>query len=80
MGVFIDVAKRLESSVNKHCEQWPEVNEYCKSQFLVCMQTLDEFSGIQTAPINFNPADPDGTVYSTGVMLTDDTGVNLLEL
>ncbi|MDX2368565.1 MAG: 5'-deoxynucleotidase [Colwellia sp.] len=41
---FTDAAKLLETRVSKHCEQWPEVNEYFQSQFPACMQTLDELS------------------------------------
>ena len=41
---FIDATKLLENRVKKHCEQWPEVNEYFSSQFPACMQTLDELS------------------------------------
>jgi 5'-deoxynucleotidase len=41
---FTDAAKLLEKRVTKHCENWPEVNEYVDSQFPACMQTLDELS------------------------------------
>lgn len=41
---FIDATKLLKSRVDKHCQQWPEVNEYFQSQFPACMQTLDELS------------------------------------
>jgi 5'-deoxynucleotidase YfbR-like HD superfamily hydrolase len=41
---FTDATKLLETRVIKHCEKWEEVNEYFKSQFPACMQTLDELS------------------------------------
>ena len=41
---FVDAAKLLEKRVLSHCEQWPEVAEFYKTQFPACMQTLDELS------------------------------------
>ena len=41
---FTDACKLLQKRVAKHCEQWPEVNEFFNSQFPACMQTLDELS------------------------------------
>ncbi|WP_440875344.1 5'-deoxynucleotidase [Thalassotalea sp. PLHSN55] len=41
---FTVASKVLKDRVNKHCQNWPEVNEFYQSQFPACMQTLDELS------------------------------------
>jgi 5'-deoxynucleotidase len=41
---FVDAAKLLEKRVESHCEKWPEVAEFYRSQFPACTQTLDELS------------------------------------
>lgn len=41
---FTDASRLLKKRVQKHCQQWPEVEEFFQSQFPACMQTLDELS------------------------------------
>lgn len=43
---FNDACQLLEQRVKKHCEHWPEVNEFFQSQFPACMQTLDELTKV----------------------------------
>ncbi|RHW75333.1 5'-deoxynucleotidase [Colwellia sp. RSH04] len=43
---FTDACTLLEKRVIKHCEQWPEVEEFYVTQFPACTQTLDELSRI----------------------------------